>query len=57
MEDARVVADVTAGTGRIIDSQADISGWPKLRSATPPPDADSDGTPDAWENRDFAKPS
>ena len=47
--DTRVIGDVTAGTGRIIDSQTDVGGWPKLPSIAPPPDADSDGMPDAWE--------
>jgi hypothetical protein len=49
--DARVVADASAGTGRIIDSYAEFPGWPKLANATPPSDLDRDGMPDAWENR------
>ena len=57
--DARVVADVNGGTftyrgskgnlAGIIDSQADVGGWPTLVSTPPPPDGDSDGMPDAWE--------
>jgi len=46
-----VVTDVTAGTGRIIDSQTEVGGWPKLESTAAPPDADSDGMPDAWEKQ------
>ena len=49
--DARIVAEVRAGTGRIIDSQEDVGGWPTYASATPPADSDHDAMPDAWEKR------
>jgi len=47
--DARVIADVRAGTGRVIDSQNDVGGWPDhpltRRSLPLPsnPNADDDG--------------
>ena len=57
--DQRILREVAArtvsftgsrgGLPGIIDTQADVGGWPELRSAPPPPDADADGMPDAWE--------
>lgn len=47
--DARVVAAVRSGAGRIIDSQWEVGGWPEYRSAPPPADSDRDGMPDEWE--------
>lgn len=47
--DARLMEEIRTGTGRIIDSPAEVGGWPELASAPPVPDADSDGMPDAWE--------
>jgi hypothetical protein len=47
--DARVVAGVRSRTGRQIDSQADVGGWPALAAGRPEPDTDGDGMPDAWE--------
>ena len=47
--DERVVSEVRSGTGRIIDSQWEVGGWPVYRSTRPPADTDRDGMPDAWE--------
>lgn len=49
--DARVVSQLAVGTGGLINSQSEVGGWPELRPATPPADADRDGMPDAWEQR------
>ncbi len=49
--DARVVAQVRAGTGKIIDSQREVGGWPALATGTAPADRDGDGLPDVWERR------
>lgn len=47
--DRRIIGEVRAGTGRIIDSQKEVGGWPVYRSGAPPLDTDGDGIPDVWE--------
>lgn len=47
--DTRLVQDVRDRTGSIINHPDQVGGWPELRSAEPPADADMDGMPDAWE--------
>jgi hypothetical protein len=48
--DTRVVASVRARSGRLIDSQDEVGGWPALERGTPWQDGDGDGLPDAWES-------
>lgn len=47
--DLRVLAQVRNRTGRMIDSQDDVGGWPMLKTGPVPPDRDRDGLPDEWE--------
>ena len=47
--DTRVVAGVRDRTGRQIDSQAEVGGWPVLPTGVAAADTDGDGMPDAWE--------
>jgi len=49
--DRRIVAEVAGETGRIIDSQQQVGGWPALEPGTAPPDTDQDGLPDDWERQ------
>ncbi|MBL0740980.1 pectate lyase [Chryseolinea sp. Jin1] len=54
--DTRIVEAVRSGkfpfgknNNGIIDSQADVGGWPVLLSTKTPPDANGNHLPDAWE--------
>lgn len=49
--DTRVVKDVRNGTGKLIDSQKEVGGWPVLKSGPAPKDSDKDGMPDEWEKK------
>lgn len=44
-------------TKGIIDSQADVGGWPELAAGTPDVDTDKDGIPDEWESKNMLDPN
>ncbi len=48
--DVRLVDHVRTRSGKIIDSQTEVGGWPELKPGTLPADTDNDGIPDAWES-------
>jgi hypothetical protein len=52
--DVRVIESVRTGRptfqNGILDSPADVGGWPEYPAAAAPADADTDGLPDAWES-------
>lgn len=54
--DKRLVKDVRNGTGRLIDSQDEVGGWPLLESTPAPADSDRDGMPDNWEKKHGLNP-
>lgn len=47
--DERIVESVRNKTGRLINSQKDVGGWPEIRAGVAAPDTDGDGMSDAWE--------
>jgi pectate lyase len=47
--DLRVVSQVKNGTGGVIDSPAQVGGWPALAAGVALADSDHDGMPDVWE--------
>lgn len=48
--DARIIQDVRNGTGRIINREFEVGGYPEMKSGEAPADTDHDGMPDAWED-------
>ena len=55
--DSRIINDVKNGTGKIIDSQDEVGGWPNYDVGTPPLDTDHDGMPDDWETAQGLNPN
>lgn len=62
--DARIVEEVKTGNSvkgksqnGIIDSQADVGGWPELKSTPALTDTDQDGMPDEWEKSNKLNPN
>ncbi len=47
--DTRIIAGIKDGTGRLIDSQSEVGGFPVLNSLPAPADSDRDGMPNEWE--------
>src|SRR5690625_584486 len=47
--DARIVYDIINGTGRFINSEEEVGGYPELESLPALKDSDGDGIPDEWE--------
>lgn len=47
--DARVIDEARKGTGKLIDTQGEVGGWPEMPSEPAPADQDGDAMPDAWE--------
>lgn len=55
--DTRVVETVRNGTGKQLDSQNEVGGWPEYKSAPAHADTDSDGMADAWETLNRLNPN
>jgi pectate lyase len=47
--DSRLIAQFQTNSGRIIDSENQVGGFPKIADGEPYADADKDGMPDEWE--------
>ena len=55
--DLRILHDVEAGTGGLIDSQSDVDGWGDLNLGVSLIDVDHDGMPDDWERDHGSDPA
>jgi hypothetical protein len=47
--DERLIIDIKNRTGKLLDSQGEVGGWPELKSKPAPKDLDRDGMADEWE--------
>ena len=47
--DRRIIEGVRSRQGKVINTEADVGGWPDLPAGKAPVDTDGDGMPDAWE--------
>src|SRR5215207_2433934 len=54
--DERVAGEVRSETGRHINSQSDVGGYPVLNPGPALNDADNDGIPDEWESNHGLNP-
>jgi pectate lyase len=54
--DKRLMNDIKNRTGKLLDSQDEVGGWPKLKSKPAPKDSDRDGMTDAWETANNLDP-
>ena len=55
--DARIIADVRGGTGKIIRNENELGAWPAYQGGEAPPDSDNDGIPDEWETAHGLNPN
>lgn len=59
--DARVIESVRTGKtttkAGILETPADVGGWPEYKAAAVPADADKDGMPDDWERAHGLNPN
>jgi hypothetical protein len=55
--DERIVRSVREGTGKVVDSQKEVGGWPEYAGGAAPADSDGDGMPDAWEAKRGLNPA
>jgi pectate lyase len=55
--DAQIVEEVRTRTGKIINSQDEVGGWPELKTKPAPVDTDKDGMPDEWEKAHGLNPN
>lgn len=54
--DLRLIKQVRDRTGKIVDSQKEVGGWPVYRGGQAPLDTDHDGMPDEWERKHGLNP-